>query len=97
MNLGLPRMRGKIDYTEVYNNFARQSTIHGINHSVQVKDNKKWQAFWLIAFLICLCCLTIQVILLLMKYVEYPKTVDLDVGLFYFKKQLYKILILAQI
>jgi hypothetical protein len=74
----LPRMRGKIDYTEVYNNFARQSTIHGINHSVQVKDNKKWQAFWLIAFLICLCCLTIQVILLLMKYVEYPKTVDLD-------------------
>ena len=75
-------MRGRIDYKTLFHRFTRQSTIHGINHSSQV-PSKKWKSFWIAAFVLCFIALCVQIFWLLMKYFEYPKTVDLDVSLFF--------------
>uniref|UniRef100_A0A7E4WDD4 Degenerin-like protein unc-105 n=1 Tax=Panagrellus redivivus TaxID=6233 RepID=A0A7E4WDD4_PANRE len=73
----LPRMKGRIDYKTLFKRFTHQSTIHGVSHAGNA-TKRRWLIFWCTAFAICVCFLSIQVMLLLKKYFEYPKTVDLD-------------------
>lgn len=72
-------MRGHLNYTEIRQRFERQSTFHGICHA-SLAPNKKWRYFWYAAFLICLIFLLVQIFFLILKYRQYAKTVDLDVG-----------------
>jgi hypothetical protein len=65
---------------KIMEKFERHSTIHGICHAA-LAPNKRWRRFWLGVFMICFVILVVQVIYLILKYFQFPKTVDLDVSL----------------
>ncbi|KAL3111322.1 hypothetical protein niasHT_013364 [Heterodera trifolii] len=66
-----------IDLNGILHRFERHSTIHGICHA-SLAPNKRWRRFWLSVFALCLIILIIQVIYTAIKFLKYPKTVDLD-------------------
>ncbi|KAL7071408.1 hypothetical protein ACQ4LE_009146 [Meloidogyne hapla] len=66
-----------LDLQGILNQFEKHSTIHGICHA-GLAPNKKWRRFWLGVFTVCFAILIVQTIYLVVKFFEYPKTVDLD-------------------
>nr|CAD2184833.1 unnamed protein product [Meloidogyne enterolobii] len=62
---------------QIMEKFERHSTIHGICHA-SLAPNKRWRRFWLGVFTVCFVIMVIQVIYLVLKYLRFPKTVDLD-------------------
>uniref|UniRef100_A0A1I8B7R6 Uncharacterized protein n=1 Tax=Meloidogyne hapla TaxID=6305 RepID=A0A1I8B7R6_MELHA len=62
---------------KIMEKFERHSTIHGICHA-SLAPNKRWRRFWLGVFTVCFVIMVIQVIYLILKYLRFPKTVDLD-------------------
>ncbi|KAK6739234.1 hypothetical protein RB195_020971 [Necator americanus] len=71
------RVRGHLNYKEIRHRFERQSTFHGISHAA-LAPNNRWRCFWYTAFWLCFFCLAIQIFFLVVKYLQYAKTVDLD-------------------
>ncbi|KIH59522.1 hypothetical protein ANCDUO_10241, partial [Ancylostoma duodenale] len=76
---GLTKIRvpGHLNYKEIRHRFERQSTFHGISHAA-LAPNNRWRCFWYTAFWLCFFCLAIQIFFLVVKYLQYAKTVDLD-------------------
>ncbi|CAJ0606181.1 unnamed protein product [Cylicocyclus nassatus] len=77
--IGLTKIRvpGHLNYKEIRHRFERQSTFHGISHAA-LAPNKRWRIFWYTAFWLCFLCLAVQIFFLVIKYLQYAKTVDLD-------------------
>ncbi|XGW10769.1 hypothetical protein V3C99_012346 [Haemonchus contortus] len=77
--IGLTKIRvpGHLNYKEIRARFERQSTFHGISHAA-LAPNNRWRCFWYTAFWLCFFCLAIQIFFLVVKYLQYAKTVDLD-------------------
>lgn len=77
--IGLTKIRvpGHLNYKEIRHRFERQSTFHGISHAA-LAPNNRWRCFWYTAFWLCFFCLAIQIFFLVVKYLQYAKTVDLD-------------------
>ncbi|VDM57651.1 unnamed protein product [Angiostrongylus costaricensis] len=71
------RVAGHLNYKEIRHRFERQSTFHGISHAA-LAPNSRWRCFWYTAFWFCFFCLAIQIFFLVVKYLQYAKTVDLD-------------------
>ncbi|KAE9413769.1 hypothetical protein Angca_002757, partial [Angiostrongylus cantonensis] len=71
------RVAGHLNYKEIRHRFERQSTFHGISHAA-LAPNPRWRCFWYTAFWFCFFCLAIQIFFLVVKYLQYAKTVDLD-------------------
>ncbi|KJH44648.1 degenerin [Dictyocaulus viviparus] len=71
------RVAGHLNYKEIRHRFERQSTFHGISHAA-LAPNTRWRYFWYSAFWLCFFCLAIQIFFLVVKYLQYAKTVDLD-------------------
>jgi len=63
----------------VIERFEQQSTFHGICHAASAPPSSAWRYMWYIAFLVCLCALSVQTYFIVRRYRSYEKTVDLDV------------------
>ena len=69
---------GTLDYRQIIRHFQRQSTFHGICHAATAKD-KTSRLFWHTAFVVCFLFLAVQIFWVFQRYLQYDKTVDLDV------------------
>ena len=68
-----------MSYQEIVHHCESTSTVHGICHAGNAL-NKKSRLFWHITFLVNFSFLCIQCLWMCQKYLQYDKTVDLDVS-----------------
>ncbi|TMS35153.1 hypothetical protein L596_002611 [Steinernema carpocapsae] len=71
------RVRGTLNYSQIWDRFTRQSTFHGVSHAAQA-PTRRWKVMWYTALCICATALIIQLVMLVYKYLLFAKTVDLD-------------------
>uniref|UniRef100_A0A914VEX6 Uncharacterized protein n=1 Tax=Plectus sambesii TaxID=2011161 RepID=A0A914VEX6_9BILA len=62
---------------ELWSAFENQSTFHGVCHAAAAPSNR-WRIMWYTAFIICSMLLVYQTMNIVRRYLEYEKTVDLD-------------------
>ncbi|CAD5215699.1 unnamed protein product [Bursaphelenchus xylophilus] len=75
------KLSGHLNYRQIWQRFGRQTTIHGISHAATA-PTKQWVYLWIAAFIVCFIALVVQIIFLIHKYLQYAKTVDLDMSSF---------------
>ncbi len=73
-----PEPRPRRTIRQVLSDFYYMSTVHGITHAANA-PNRTIRIFWVIVFLSCMVVMSIQLWVIVEKFLQYPYVVQVDV------------------